>query len=104
MSWKTSPIRDHSKLEEISLDKVSAWILTFFFILTNFTNYKDSCLGNLQYHTATHIIYSTTVTYTWILAFPEMCWAEMKISLNLHHSQILLDNESNKWDRTSPIL
>ena len=35
-----------------------------FFIVTNFTNYKDSHLGNLQYHTATHIIYSTTVTYT----------------------------------------
>ena len=36
----------------------------FFIILTNLTNYKDSHLGNLQYHTATHIIYSTTVTYT----------------------------------------
>ena len=35
-----------------------------FFFLTNFTNYKDSHLGNLQYHRATHIIYSTTITYT----------------------------------------
>ena len=47
---------------------LSKWALaklqSFFFILTNFTNYKDSHLGNLQYHTATHIIYSTTVTYT----------------------------------------
>ena len=41
-------------------------VVTIFFIiiLTNFTNYKDSHLGNLQYHTATHIIYSATVTYT----------------------------------------
>ena len=42
---------------------VASFIIIIIIILTNFTNYKNSHLGNIQYHTATHIIYSTTVTY-----------------------------------------
>ena len=40
-------------------------IHTSFFLFTTFASYKyNHLLGNLQYDMATHIIYSTTVTYT----------------------------------------